>query len=294
MERKNKEKIVYLCKDMLIVLILVLLLVWSAVIWSIYSNFLVFYSNFRETEDYHKAYYASISALERWELVTRQHEPWYVGSGGFKMWIWTWSVNNTTWWSDGSLSGFSYFWTNSGESTVFWTVNSRTKRIPAIWEWDVEEMFVTWDVKNYNMMDYENAEVFLLYYDDSKRPYTWKDIMETFESPDDFLTWIIRLPQAITEEFWDLDTAHALLGEGEALPKNDAIVDWQNKKPELNEEDKQILSFAIISLIKLISISLEGINVWDLHNSTGLKLACAAPLAKYWQRFWNWFDCIII
>ena len=32
-----------------------------------------------------------------------------------------------------------------------------------------------------------------------------------------------------------------------------AIVDWQNKKPNLNEEDKQILSFAIITLIKLMS-----------------------------------------
>lgn len=217
---------------MLIALILVLLLVWSAVIWSIYSNFLVFYSNFRETENYHKAYYASISALERWELVTKQHEPWYVGSGGFKSWIWTWSVGNTTWSSDGSLSDFSYFWTNSWESTVFWTVNSRTKRIPAIWEWDVEEMFVTWDVKNYNMMDYENAEVFLLYYDDSKQPYEKPgilDILKTFDSITVVgLTWIIRLPQAITGRFWvDLDEDTSLVGLSGSLPKNDAIVDWQ-------------------------------------------------------------------
>ena len=32
-----------------------------------------------------------------------------------------------------------------------------------------------------------------------------------------------------------------------------AIVDWQNKKSELNAEDKQILSFALITLIKLMS-----------------------------------------
>ncbi len=213
---------------MLIVLILVLLLVWSAVIWSIYSNFLVFYSNFRETEDYHKAYYASISALERWELVTKQHVPWYVGSGGFKMWTWTWSVNNTTWWSDGSLSGFSYFWTNSGETTVFWTVNSRTKRIPTLWEWDVEEIFVTWDVRDYNMMDYENAEVFLLSYDKETRPYKTWQIMKSFNNiTSHSITWIIRLPLAISGEFWNLDENASVVSVQNSLPSDDAIVDRQ-------------------------------------------------------------------
>ena len=32
-----------------------------------------------------------------------------------------------------------------------------------------------------------------------------------------------------------------------------AIYDWQAKKPNLNDEDKQVLSFAIISMIKLMS-----------------------------------------
>ena len=54
---------------MLAILIIILVLLWAAVVWSIYSNFLVFYSNFSESENYHRAYYASISALERWELV---------------------------------------------------------------------------------------------------------------------------------------------------------------------------------------------------------------------------------
>jgi hypothetical protein len=38
---------------------------------------MVFYSNFSETENYHKAYYASISALERAELVIKQRQPGY-------------------------------------------------------------------------------------------------------------------------------------------------------------------------------------------------------------------------
>jgi len=32
-----------------------------------------------------------------------------------------------------------------------------------------------------------------------------------------------------------------------------AIYDWQAKKPQLNDEDKQVLSFAIVSLMKLMS-----------------------------------------
>ena len=110
-------------KNMLIILVLILLLIWSAVVWTIYSNFLVFYSNFSESENYHKAYYASISALERWELVVKQHKPWYMGSGGFILWVWTWSIyrdlfNNPidNWWSDGSLSWFSYFEKNQNKS----------------------------------------------------------------------------------------------------------------------------------------------------------------------------------
>jgi len=134
---------------------------------------LVFYSNFSESENYHKAYYASISALERWELVTKQRYPWYVWSGWFILWVpQGGDPNNNDWWSDKSLTWFSYFGDNEWESTVFRSVNSRTTRIPTISGWDVEWMLSAEDSPNYNMMDYENAQVFLLYTDNSAgNPY---------------------------------------------------------------------------------------------------------------------------
>lgn len=207
---------------MLVMLILILLLVWAAAVWTIYSGFSIFYSNFSETENYHRAYYASISALERWELAVKQHEPWYIWSGGFINWVWTWSRQN--WWSDKNLSWFSYLWNNAKDTTVFWTVNSRTNRIPAISGWDVEPMLSATDSSNYNKMDYENAEVFLLYYDKSTNPYGQASIQKSSVSS---ITWIIRLPALLSSKFWKLDTNKALVWLSGSLPPDDAIVDWQ-------------------------------------------------------------------
>lgn len=207
-------------------LILILLFIWAATVWSIYSNFSTFYSNFSESENYHKAYYASISALERWELVTKQRSPWYVWSWGFIMWEWTW--NYYSWWSDKSLSWFSYLWNNDNQSSVFRTINSKTSRIPAEGNGDVEPMLATGDSKNYNMMWYENSEVFLLYYDTSENnPYGNATIMS-----DDYfsawISWIIRLPPKLSS-FWLLDTGNTSVGSVSNQPENDAIVDRQIK-----------------------------------------------------------------
>ena len=206
---------------MLAILIIILVLLWAAVGWSIYSNFLVFHSNFSEAQNYHKAYYASISALERWELVTKQRQPWYEWSWGFVLWIWTWSFS----WSDKRLSWFSYLWDNKDETSVFRNINSRTTRIPAEKKWNVEWMLATGDSENYNMMDYENAEIFLLYYDNSNNnPYTKNWIMKSNLSQ---ITWEIRLPGFLHDSFWDLDTNTASIWITGSLPTNDAIVDRQ-------------------------------------------------------------------
>lgn len=223
---------------MLVTLVIILLLIWAAVVWSIYSNFLVFYSNFSESENYHRAYYTSISALERWELVVKQRSPWYVWSGWFKMWTWMGSTNNPNWWLDSGLTWFSYLWDNPEISTVFWTVESKTTRIPATWEWNIEWMLSAWDSSDYNMMDYENAENFLLYIDRSENdPYKKVECSsggvinsDCLASNPDKITWEIRLPKLLEERwFGRLDTSRALIWQDEwtNIPKDDPIVDWQ-------------------------------------------------------------------
>lgn len=219
---------------MLLTLVITLLLVWAAVIGSIYSNFLTFFSNFAETENYNKAYYASIAALERAELVIRQREPWYVWSGWWKSeltsaWIvklsYTWSVSQNRS-SDKVITGnFSYLSSgNSRWTNVFWSINSRASQVPSPWKWNIDWMLITGDSANYNMMDYETSETFLLYYDDSTwNPYkTWNIINPTIEQ----ITWAIRLSPYLKNAFWwkTLDTNHSLSA---TWTTNDAIVDWQ-------------------------------------------------------------------
>ncbi len=226
---------------MLAILIIILVLLWAAVVWSIYSNFLVFHSNFSEAENYHKAYYASISALERWELVTKQRQPWYIWSWGFKQWEWTWSFI----WSDISLSWFSYFSGNENKPSVFWAINSRTTRIPTEKKWDVERMLSADDSNNYNMMDYEDAEIFLLYYDNGNgNPYDSGNISKSTPTQ---ITWEIRLPQLLFNSwFWYLDTWTSSIWLSGSLPTNDAMVDRQIR---WNYNDSPFTIFSTQSLI---------------------------------------------
>lgn len=216
---------------MLLTLVITLLLVWAAVIGSIYSNFLTFFSNFSETENYNKAYYASIAALERAELVVRQREPWYVWSGWRKSSINNnWKVVLTYSWktptSDGIIAANKFSYLSSGNSrwtNVFWSIDSRTTHVPK-WQWNIDWMLISGDSTGYNMMDYETSETFLLYYDDSNgNPYKKSTIVNPTISQ---ISWTIRLSPYLKNSFGSnkLDTTKSLTA---SWPKNDAIVDWQ-------------------------------------------------------------------
>jgi len=212
---------------MLLVLIIILVLIWAAVVWSIYWSFMVFYSNFSESENYHKAYYAAISALERWEL--KQHQPWYEWFGWLKLWEGTWSYHNGT--PDNTLSNFSYLSDyDEKDISILRRINSKASRIPNIWKGDVERMLAAEDSKNYNMMDYENAEVFLLYCDNSSEPYK-KINSDSLWSCGSIskISWTIRLPRKLLLSwgFQTLDTTVSLMWRREATPPDDPIVDRQ-------------------------------------------------------------------
>lgn len=212
---------------MLLTLVIILILIWSAVVGSLYSNFLVFYQNFSETENYHKARYASVAAIERAELVIKQREPWFEWN-----WWWILDENWSTWsfiWADQIISGFSYLSNTSetkNKSTLFWKINSRTNRIPSAWSWNVEKLLATGDSLDYNMMDYENAEIFMLYYDNANgNPYR-SDNVSINKSDLTGITVTIRLPPYIRSSLWDLNTYESLIPRWYT---DDALVDWQIK-----------------------------------------------------------------
>ena len=209
---------------MLITLVIILLLIWAAVVWSIYSNFLIFYSNFNESENYHRAYYNSISALERAELVVKQRSPWYE-------WSWWWILWDEQWPGSDKLitNNFSYLSDEStrNKSSVYRTINSKTDRIPSTWQWDIEFMLATGDSTDYNKMDYSDTQVFLLYYD----PSSWNAYnkvscpTDCIQSQMDKISWTIRLPKKLFGNFWILNTSSGSLTT--AQTKNDVIVNRQ-------------------------------------------------------------------
>ena len=208
---------------MLLALVFILLLIWAAVVGSLYSNFIVSYKSFAEIDSYNKAYYASIAALERWELVTKQREPGYVWSGG---WEWEIDINISNNDTDKIDTDFSYL-VKSDDTNLLRDVNSKTNRVPKIWEWDVDRMLATWDSLDYNKMDYEDAEVFLLYIDNlAGSPYTKKSCLSGWDCDDVKVSieWEIRLPEKISPVFWYLNTNSWLVV---GWNKNDEIVDWQ-------------------------------------------------------------------
>ena len=293
---------------MLLTLVITLLLIWAAVVGAIYSNFLTFYWNFSETENYNKAYYASIAALERAELVVKQREPWY-------QWTW-WRISKFNWWnlvregtwSDWPLTWFSYLSSWSSKWTdVLWDIKSRTTRIPEISWWNVDWMLSSWDSLNYNIMDYENAEITLLYYDDlSGNPYKKTSCLkwDCIKSELTQITWEIRLPEKLKDNdyFWNLDTNSALIWN----IKDDWIVDWQfrwnyrtgsftiystqdisNRKP--TSSDTVIRESDINSGVRLRFADKASPIIWRWNN-TKLTIISSSPLDVNVSKFKDIFD----
>ena len=226
---------------MLLTLIIIVALIWAAVIWNIYSGFITFYTNFGEIENYNKAYYASIAALERAELVTKQRQPWYDWSGWWINGISSWSYNN--WCSDWIIdNNFSYLSRDSGkDSTVFWEIKSSTSRIPREWLWDVDKTLITGDSMDFNILDYDSSETFMLFYDGewtSENQYTATSSM-TKTNPSNVFGKI-RLPAYLYPSFGNLSVINGLVTSD---IKNDVIVDWQVIWK--NNDGKQFTVFSV-------------------------------------------------
>lgn len=212
---------------MLLSLVIIVALIWAAVIGNIYSNFLVFYSNFAETENYNKAYYASIAGIERAELITKQRQPWFEHKWGWN------SGSSIGRWSDWPINNnFSYLSRDSNiNSSSRWRIDSLTNRIPSMWKGDVDKKIATGDSTNYNMMNYNESEIFLLYHDpinfssEDSNPYEKLEKNDMIRSKLTNISGTIRLPNYLYNTFWKLDIQNWLVWDSNE--KDDVIVDRQ-------------------------------------------------------------------
>lgn len=270
---------------MLLSLIIIVALIWAAVIGTIYSNFLVFYSNFAETENYNKAYYASIAALERAELTTKQRQPWFEW-GWWRYWSYT-----LGWESDWPIeSNFSYLSRDSGiDSISRWEVSSLTNRIPnpERW-WNVDRTLSTGDSINYNMMDYNNSEIITLYRDpiSTNNPYQKIEKSDMIKAKENGIDIQIRLPGYLRDTFWNLNSNSGLVNN----VKDDAIVDRQVM---WKYNDQQFTIFATQNTTLAWNI-LDGdtaIRESTINNNANLRFGDPSqpqnPLDNEWDEPWT-------
>jgi hypothetical protein len=183
------------------------------------------------------------------------------------------------------------------------SVNSRTTKIPADKKWNVEFLLRSTDSENYNMMWYEDAEVFLFYYDDvNVNPYAKTSEKDCTSSRPSSIKWRIRLPQKLLQsgDFKDLDTEAILVWTNNQLPKDDAIVDRQLRwtytitttegdKPvpytiystQKTENNNKTVSYEYDTIFRESDIN----NTWDFEfTNTWNPLKPKNPLYHWRQR----------
>ena len=195
---------------MLILIVFILIMIGSALTFNIYSIFRPFIQTLSNIQHYNVAYYWAISSIERAELVLRYHTAWFEGS-------WGWEASNDFWPS--SDKKIANFWLLSkAQNWMWWEIKSRitsngstTVYLPKPWKWNVDyELRRTgtdywWSSSWFNKLDYNMAEEFLLYRDDTTDTgefYTGVDeINKIVDINPDSIQVLLRLPPKIGTKF---------------------------------------------------------------------------------------------
>lgn len=179
---------------MLLAFVLVIIVTWLAILSSVYSMFAPFVESFGDIVNYNVAYYGAISAVERGELVLKYKWPGFVWSGG---WIDQVTYGKA---SDVIMSWFSIKFEN--KNWVMRDINSRTTRIPSMWQWNVDKNLLWSGSENYNKLDYKWVETFLLSLDNSALDsvYSWT-LVSHWEYGWEYISGQFRLPPKISSGF---------------------------------------------------------------------------------------------
>lgn len=179
---------------MFLAFVIIIIITWLAILFSIYSIFNPFVNNFSDIVDYNIAYYGAMAWIERWELVLKYKWPWFQWSGG---WLNDSSFGKAsdliTWWF--SIISWNNQW-------IVWNINSRTTRIPNMWEWNVDPALADASSVDYNKLDYNNVENFLLSVDNSTSGtyYSWNNTYRLNYSWT-YISGVFRLPPKIFSGF---------------------------------------------------------------------------------------------
>lgn len=201
---------------MFLVFTLVLLVVAIGILASVYSVFFPFMQNLWTVQNYHKAYYGAVSAVERAELALRYKSPWFQGSGGF-LGVESYGPLSDT--SPEILSGINQWYVRN--------ISSRTTSIPSAGMGNVDPMLAASDSLDYNQLWYEYLETFILWYDATTDTWSYYSIWTT--PPVYFaantITGILRLPPKIHDLFGETPGKLCDSYVGDCDPDGDNIYD---------------------------------------------------------------------
>ncbi len=192
---------------MLILIVFILLLIWVALTYNVYSIFKPFMENLWNIQHYNIAYYGAISSIERAELVLRYHVAWFGGS-----WWWIWSTDI---WPSSDWKISNFWLLSKWNNWILWQIHSRVNwnTLPQPWNWNIDyDLRRTWNQywwssSWYNKLDYNLSEEFLLFIDKSRennssnlyKIYSWYKNADIENIKPNAIKVILRLPPKISD-----------------------------------------------------------------------------------------------
>lgn len=116
---------------MFLLIVIVILIASASILWNIYMWIFSLQQNYGDINNYYNSYYAAISSIERWLLVTKYKQPSFVWSG--------WFIGNDNRWEASEMFSGNFGKFTEWNNWLVWEINSYCENI-------------TWALKHNNVL----------------------------------------------------------------------------------------------------------------------------------------------
>ncbi len=257
---------------MLLTMTSIVIIISVAMLFAILSSFIPFSNAYWNIVQYSSAYYAAMSAVERWALAVRYAGPWF----DWESW-WKYTNKNVNWYyntwnvADYWLEKFVSYW-DARRTTLYWNVRSKVNSIPMKWQGDVDPAFTEWSLYDYNALNYHSSILIPLWWVWYIAPGDYYSKSWDYQTDTTYsgFVWNFRLSPYLFKKtkgnsnnstFAKLCTQHCPWSVDYTYDENLAIVDWVIKgkyvKPEEGSTDTEEVEVSILPS--------ESVDVWTAY-----------------------------